>query len=101
MAKLNLYKIDENKKEDFFENLNRKLEFINKKNLNDSKGKKYELSLFNYFPDYEDKQLSWNWLLNEFDENTFSYKANPRAIVTIIQGDEVYVITFGCAYFLV
>lgn len=101
MAKLNLYKIDENKKEGFFENLKGKLNFINKKELYNSKGKKCELSLYNFFPDFEDKQLSWNWLLNEFDENTFRYKANPRAIVTIIQGNEVYVITFGSAYFIV
>ena len=101
MAKLNLYKIDENKKEDFLKNLGEKLEFIKEKDLYDNNGKKFEFSLYNFFPNFEDKQLSWNWLLNEFEENTFSYKANPRAIVTIIQDSEVYVITFGSAYFLV
>lgn len=101
MAKLNLYKIDDNKKEEFFKNLEEKLDFIKQKELYNNSGKRFEFSLYNFFPNSENKQLSWNWLLNEFEENTFSYKANPRAIVTIIQDSEIYVITFGSAYFLV
>lgn len=101
MAKLNLYKTDENKKEDFFKNLEGKLNFINKKELYNNDGKKFELSLYNFFPDFADKQLSWNWLLNEFEESIFKYKPNPKAVLTIIKDCEIYVITFGSTYFLV
>ena len=101
MAKLNLYKIDENKKEDFFKNLEGKLNFINQKELYNNDGKKFELSLYNFFPDSADKQLSWNWLLNEFEESIFKYKPNPKAVLTIIKDYEIYVITFGSTYFLV
>lgn len=52
---------------------------IQKKN---NKQELYELALYNYFP-MLDKSLSQNWLLSEFNEDRFSYKANPRAIVTI------------------
>lgn len=100
MAKLNLYKINIEKKEQFIKNLKEKLNFINEKEIQNEEGIKYKLSLYNFFPEIN-KTLSWNWLLNEFDENTFTYKANPRAIVTISKSDIMYVITFGCSYFLV
>ncbi len=100
MAKLNLYKIDNSKQESFLKNLEEKLNFINTKEMKNSKQELYELSLYNYFPTF-DKALSWNWLLSEFDEAGFTYKANPRAIVTVSKTNNLYVITFGSAYFLV
>ena len=100
MAKLNLYKIYQNKKEDFLQNLQEKLNFINTKEKQNTNQELYKFSLYNYFP-AADKSLSWNWLLSEFDEDGFSYKTNPRAIVTITKSNNMYVITFGSAYFLV
>lgn len=100
MAKLNLYKIDQNKKEDFLQNLQEELNFINTKEKQNTNQELYKFSLYNYFP-AADKSLSWNWLLSEFDEDGFSYKTNPRAIVTITKSNNMYVITFGSAYFLV
>ena len=101
MAKLNLYKIDKSKENDFFKNLDEKLDFIDKKEIINDEGKKYIISLYNFFPDCDNKQLSWNWVLNEFNENNYRYRANPRAILTIVHDKEVYVITFGSAYYLV
>lgn len=100
MSKLNLYKIDNNKKKDFLQNLEEKLNFISTKEEKNNRNKLYKLSLYNYFPSYN-KSLSWNWLLSEFNEDNFTYKSNPRAIVTINKGNNMYVVTFGSSYFLV
>ena len=99
MAKLNLYKIDQNKKSSFLENLEEKLELVNTKEKRNN-DEIYNISLYNYFPE-NDKSLSWNWILSEFDKANVTYRANPRAAVTIVKGCEMYVVTFGSTYFLV
>lgn len=101
MSKLNLYKIDKSKQKNFFENLEEKLKFINKKEIHNKEGIVCTLSLYKFFSETNDKDLSWNWLLNEFDEHTFKYKANPKAILTITKENDIYVVTFGSSYFLV
>ena len=100
MAKLNIYRIDEEKKNEFVKNLTDKLDILKNKLIEKENGKKYNLTLYTFFS-HEEKILSWNWLLNEFDENSFKYVATPKAIVTIEESNNMYVITFGSSYFLV
>lgn len=100
MSKINLYKIDERNHRAFLNFLAERLDFIENKELEDEQEEKYSFSLFKI--DVEaDKEISWNWILNEFEQPMLSVKTQPKAILVIEYDDEMYAVTFGSAFFLV
>ncbi|MCL2354313.1 MAG: TIGR04141 family sporadically distributed protein [Oscillospiraceae bacterium] len=100
MAKLNIYKIDNMKIDEFDTILSEKLDYIAIKENVDSDGRIFEMSLYMIQPDNE-KDISWNWLLKEFEQSKIMAKSNPRGIIKISIDGELYVATFGSSYFLV
>ncbi|MGD6893760.1 DUF6119 family protein [Bacillus infantis] len=100
MSKINLYKIDERNHRAFLEFLQERLNYIENKELEDEQKEKYSFSLFK-IEEEVDKEISWNWILNEFEQPQLSVKTQPKAVLVIENNDEMYAVTFGSAFFLV
>ncbi|MCU9614351.1 TIGR04141 family sporadically distributed protein [Caldibacillus lycopersici] len=100
MSKINLYRIDEGNHRAFLNYLEEKLVYIENKELEDEEEEKYSFSLFKINEEV-DKEISWNWILNEFGQPLLSVKTQPKAVLVIEYDDEMYAVTFGSAFFLV
>ena len=68
MGQINLYKIDENKKDDFLNKLTEKFEFIGEQDYNSMENEKivYTVGTYINIPE-ERKPLEWQWILDEYD----------------------------------
>lgn len=100
MAKLNIYKIEDKKIDEFTNKAADKLNFIATKEIVNDNGRIFGMSLYMIQPQNQ-KEISWNWLLNEFDKQKILTDSNPRGIIEIKAEETLYVATFGSAYFLV
>jgi uncharacterized protein (TIGR04141 family) len=100
MSKINLYRIDERNHRIFLDFLENKLNHIENKELENEQEEKYSFSLFKIEEEL-DKEISWNWILNEFEQPALSVKTHPKAVLIIEYNDEMYAVTFGSAFFLV
>lgn len=109
MASVNLYKIDSNKIKDFLQDINNS-DFERKTNpslTEDVDGEKYEFKpcLYIVNPKQSNKEISWNWLLDEFDEPSINIYKAPKAILIIDEirdeSEEIYAVTFGNSFFKV
>jgi uncharacterized protein (TIGR04141 family) len=113
MGRVNIYKIAEGKKQDFLNTISEKL--VEKKTLVIKKDipkvvttqvssevlqTEFHLTLYISAPS-EEKKVTWNWLLNEFQEEIKTSLPNPKAIVVIKHEDQLYGVTFGFSYFVV
>lgn len=122
VGQINIYKITENKKAELLRELTEKLEEKGtlrvERELVSGKlealhggesNKKVKPELLKDFFDFSlytsrtprEKDISWNWLLNEFNQEVKTTLPNPKAVLLIRHNDEFYGITFGFAYFLV
>ncbi|WP_066320513.1 DUF6119 family protein [Bacillus sp. FJAT-29814] len=129
MGQVNIYKIAENKRVDLVRELSEKLDEIgtirieremtdnnpdelNEETLDISEGvghktggseivkEIFNLTLYISSPQ-EQKEISWNWLLNEFNQEIKTTIPNPKAVLSVRHMDDFYCVTFGFAYFLV
>lgn len=100
MSKINLYKIDQRNHRAFLEYLKEKLDFIEHKEFVDEQEEKHHFSLYK-IEEETSKEISWNWILNEFEQPQLSNKTQPKAVLTIEYDDEMFAVTFGSAFFLV
>ncbi|WP_434351273.1 DUF6119 family protein [Trichococcus flocculiformis] len=98
MSNVNLYKISNDKKIEFFEKILEKMgEPILKEVIRE--GVNYSVKL--YFNNHlVEKQVTWSWLLTEFRQENLSTSSNPSATVVIDIQNEIYVFTFGNSFFL-
>lgn len=107
MASINLYKIDLNKVQLCLQDLaasrlalKNTLEFIK---IIDGVEYNFGATLYLEGPYQGDDGISWNWLLNEFQEPTYQVIRAPKAVLLIeeIVGtvEVTYAITFGSSYF--
>jgi uncharacterized protein (TIGR04141 family) len=76
------------------------LEFSKKEN--DIK-RDFGVTLYLEEPHQSDEGISWNWLLNEFNESTYCAFKAPKAVLlieeTIVEEEITYAVTFGSSYF--
>lgn len=100
MAKLNIYRLDKKKIDEFNNHVSKKLNFISTKHIIDSKKREFEISFYLQHL-FNRKELPWNWVLREFDEDEILVVSNPKALIQIKVEDNIYAITFGTAYFFV
>ena len=107
MANINLYRIDPNKFQTCLQDLSssslqRKQTIFKTKNVNNT-NHEFGATLYLEEPHQSDEALSWNWLLNEFDEQPFYAFKSPKAVLLIEEIDEniesAYAVTFGSSYF--
>ena len=103
MSSINLYKIDDTKVDVFKKALKEKMSTTNQsiKYTNESNGSSFDFCLYTKFSSIE-KEIKWNWLLNEFDVDSKFVNAYPQAVL-IAQKEtgSLYAITYGHAFFLV
>lgn len=100
MAKLNIYKIEDEKIDEFTNKAADRLNFIATKEIIDDDGRIFGMSLYMIQPQ-DQREISWNWLLMEFEKEKIVTDSNPRGIIEIKLDETLYVATFGSAYFLV
>ena len=98
MAKLNIYKIDSNKRERLKNEVLNTLQYIEEKEIKNPNGRKFKMKLYIQHKK-ELKTSNWDWILEEFEQEQILLGTNPKAILEIQMGDILYVITFGCAHF--
>ncbi len=104
MSTVNLYKIDNNKVQEFFKKLSDKMDNLMTKEIDKSSGEETNIFSFTLYVSVsnEEKIVSWNWLLKEFDQKTIFTQVSPKAILIIEKNYEtVYAVTFGNAFFMV
>ena len=104
MSSINLYKIDNNKSQEFYKTLREKMEETEPLELDKSfAGESHIFSCILYLsiPD-EEKSVSWNWILRAFNKKSITAVSSPKAVLVIEHNYEtIYAITFGHAFFLV
>ncbi|NLK11101.1 MAG: TIGR04141 family sporadically distributed protein [Staphylococcus equorum] len=103
MGQINIYKIDSNKEQAFYQNMVGKLELVRilevNKIVNDKKIS-FGMSLYLSQPT-EEKCINWNWVLKEFGIDEIKSLPNPKSILLIQKDEVVYAVTFGTSYFIV
>lgn len=105
MGSINLYKIDTEKQQLFFQALTNKMVRIEtieiNRELRDGETESFGVTLYTSSPQ-QSKGLSWNWILEEFHEPTIEVDPSPKAVVVVEKEDDTtYALTFGQSFFLV
>lgn len=101
MGSINLYKIESEKKDEFIRMLSSKLN--NKCTIETPFGQSEEISFTLYVVNEENRNnVSWNWVLREFQQPEIRTLSLPKAVVLAEKEDDTtYAVTFGSAFFLV
>jgi uncharacterized protein (TIGR04141 family) len=105
LGSVNLYKIDNEKQQMFFQELARKMDnldtiFLERQDEHQELVT-YGCTLYMSRPD-DNKELSWNWVLQEFNQQPIEIPVMPKCVIVIeSEDDKTYAVTFGHAYFLV
>ncbi|MGN0621255.1 MAG: DUF6119 family protein [Porcipelethomonas sp.] len=104
MSTINLYKIDNGKSREFYNSLREKMEEIETIERDRSTTEEthiFSCTLYLSVPD-EEKAISWNWILRDFNKESITAVSSPKAVLVIEHNyDAIYAITFGHAFFLV
>lgn len=96
MVSINLYKLDNEKKKQCINEFQNRLEqkarlFV----------KNTQLTLY-ASTNLEKKPISWNWVLEEFNQESVQLYSSPKAVILIEKSNGIsYVVAFGHSYFLV
>lgn len=104
MARLNLYKIDSQKHEEFEATLAERYTPVGTQKIVTRTIKNEEVEfIFSFFIDIPDgkKPVEWSWLLESFGSANAASRSNPKGILLIKQHEEIYACTFGFSYFIV
>lgn len=103
MGQINLYKIDENRQQIFLKAIAEK--FNLKDTIKTTKMLKKVKIIFTMTlyvaPPSDEKDVTWDWLLAEFNQQIIVSQPNPKAVLLIEKKDGIYAVTFGCSYFIV
>lgn len=104
MGSINLYKIDNSRTQQFYNELSAKMNLAKTIIINRQNGDEnieFGFTLYSSRPNTA-KELKWNWLLQIFDEPDIQLVSSPSAVLLVEKGeDQVYAITFGHSFFLV
>lgn len=102
MGQVNLYKIDERKKNDFLYKINEKFQYLGEHNYPYRDNEQEQCKVITYVSKIERKKLpEWKWILDEYDFEIPESSTALRAILVIQIGEELYAVTYGMAYFVV
>lgn len=102
MGQVNLYKIDDHKKDDFLNNLHQKFQFLGEQDYCSLECKDNSFTVGTYvFTPKERKKIEWQWVLDEYDYEIEGAEGSPRAILVIENELDMYAVTYGLSYFAV
>lgn len=102
MGQVNLYKIDNGKKEEFKSKLNEKFEFLGEQSysLIDDTEKAYMVGTYVNEPEKTPKP-EWQWILDEYEFEAKETTSSLRAILVIENMEDMYAIAYGVSYFII
>ena len=105
MGCINLYKIDERKSQQLTHDLLRKMHqkrtVERSIQVRDDEVETFGLTLY-LDRSESNKDIAWNWVLGEFDEQEIQIPTSPKAVVLIERDDGTeYAVTFGHSFFMV
>lgn len=105
MGCINLYKVDVGRSEKLTQDLLRRmqLERTLERSIQVGDGELETFGLTLYLNRSENqKDISWNWVLDEFDREEIQVVSSPKAVVLVERGDGAeYAVTFGHSFFVV
>ncbi|MBE5736685.1 MAG: hypothetical protein E7356_04995 [Clostridiales bacterium] len=93
VAKVNIFKIDNAKKEDFINSLGERI--VQKQVEIDNQTFSV---VFMQNSNLGDSSISWNWLLKEYGLSNIMIQKQPKAILYVEVNNNIYAATFGSAY---
>ena len=101
MACINLYKMNFNKVDDFLDDL-KSSNYLAKPNKKIDKDTcEFKFTLYLCEAKQSNDEISWNWLLNEFDESPLYVYKSPRAILFIdVMKEKIYMRLHSVVHFL-
>lgn len=94
MSVINMFKISENKKEDFISEMNKISSYCHDLEFNENM---YKFILCSDL-ETEKTTISWGWVLNEFSAQASNLFKFPVAILYVEYSDNLYAFTFGNAF---
>lgn len=105
MGCINLYKIDGDKQQSFFQEIANKMRVCDtieeERPRNNGQAETFRFTLYISEPQ-EGKELPWKWVLDTFHERSIERSSAPKGVIVIEKEDNiVYAVTFGHAYFIV
>lgn len=101
MGIINLYKIDNTKKEALLKELSEKFELDKHISLPIENFEEIGFTLYTQF-NSQGTELSWKWILSEFGQSAAQIFPSPKAVVLAEKEDDTtYAITYGSAFFTV
>jgi len=102
MGQVNLYKIDQKKKNDFLKKLLEKFECIGIQKYQSIQSEEVTYNVGTYVSISDKKNtLEWQWILDEYNYGKIETVSSPKAVLVIENGREIYVVTYGLSYFIV
>lgn len=102
VGSINLYRIDQEKQADFIAEIGQKM--LQKGAIQRSKEGKTDIFNLSLYIAYqrEDKPISWNWVLDAFQQPSLETASSPKGIVVVKHNrDQLYAVTLGHSFFLV
>lgn len=105
MGCINLYKVDITRSQKLTQDLLRRmqLERTLERSIQVGDGKSETFGLSLYLDRSENqKDISWNWVLDEFDREEIQVVSSPKAVILVERDDGAeYAVTFGHSFFVV
>lgn len=104
MGAFNIYKVDKNKCRELIQALDAQMRPLDSQTIIrqiDDEEVAFGFTLY-YARKEDPNELSWNWLLRAFNQNTVETISSPKAVLLLeIDGEVSYAVTFGHSFFLV
>ena len=105
MGCINLYKVDVARSQKLTQDLlmRMQLERTLERSIQVGDGENETFGLTLYLNRSENqKDISWNWVLDEFDREEIQVVSSPKAVILVERGDGTeYAVTFGHSFFVV
>jgi len=104
LGSINLYRIDEQKQQDFIRELSGKMTSKGtiEHETKNAKGEAVSFGITLYMNKNRKKNdISWNWVLSAFNQPEINVLSSPKAVLLIEKDDDTtYAVTFGHSYFM-
>lgn len=105
MGCINLYKVDTTRSQKLTQDLLRRmqLERTLERSIQTGDGESETFGMSLYLDRSENqKDISWNWVLDEFDREEIQVVSSPKAVILVERDDGAeYAVTFGHSFFVV
>lgn len=99
MGQINLYRIDNKKRDEFLDNLYKKFEFLGEQSYSYGIENKEECVVMTYANKAQSRKVpEWKWVLDEYDYEIPEGSIAVRAVLVIEIKEITYAVTYGMAF---